>query len=87
MASDQVEYLEDEVDFHWVKSEGEIVSDAAEVNGFYIGRALYNGNIVVGRIDPKTKQLVGSQGGATFSLPKFDILIHKAKGNLLAATN
>lgn len=77
---DNVEFLGDADNYHWVKSDGEKIADAAVVSGFYIGRALYNGNVVVGRVDLKTKKLIGSYGGETFSLPSYDVLIYKAKG-------
>lgn len=86
-SSDEVEFLDDAVDFHWVRSDGQAIADAAIVSGFYIGRALYNGNIVVGRVDLKTKQLIGSYGGVTFSLPTYDVLIYKAKGKRLQEKN
>lgn len=78
--SDELEILENAANCHWVKSDGKLVEDAAVVNGFYIGRALFNGNIVVGRVDMKKKELIGSYGGSTFNLPSYDVLIYKSKG-------
>lgn len=65
---------------HWVKSDGKLVEDAAVVNGFYIGRALYNGNIVVGRVDVGKKELIATFNGKALNLPSFDVLIYKSKG-------
>lgn len=79
-ASDQIEILENTANCHWVKSDGAIIEDAASVSGFYIGRATYNGNIVVGRVDLAAKELIACYNGEAFSLPSFDVLIYKAKG-------
>ncbi|CRK90878.1 CLUMA_CG004568, isoform A [Clunio marinus] len=79
-SSDEVEFLDNADDYHWVRADGKKIPDAAIVNGYQIGRALYNGNIVVGRVDPDTKELVGSYDGITFNLPSYDVLIYKAKG-------
>lgn len=78
----ELEFLDNAADFHWVKCDGQTITDAVEVNGFCIGRALYNGNIVVGRVDMDTKELIGSYGGEAFNLPSYDVLIHRAKGIL-----
>lgn len=79
-SSDQVEFLDHAADYHWVKSEDANIADAVTVSGSYIGRGTYNGNIVVGRVDTKTKQLVGSFDGEVLSLASFDVLIYKSKG-------
>lgn len=79
-STDEVEFLCNADDYHWVKCDGRHVQDAAIVNGFQIGRALFNGNLIVGRVDPETKQLIGSFGGENFKLPSYDVLIFKAKG-------
>lgn len=76
----ELEFLDNAADFHWVKFDGQTINDAVEVNGFCIGRALYNGNIVVGRVDLTTKELIGSYGGEVFNLPSYDVLIYRAKG-------
>lgn len=78
-SSNELEIL-DNAGCHWVKSDGKEVEDVVNVNGFYIGRALYNGNVVVGRVDTKRKELIGSYGGETFNLPSYDVLIYKSKG-------
>mgnify|MGYP002655366815 CR=1 FL=1 len=79
-SSDQVEILENSANCHWVKSDGLLLEDAAVVSGFQIGRALYNGNVVVGRVDLAAKELIGSYGGEAFSLPSYDVLIYKSRG-------
>ena len=78
----ELEILDNTANCHWVKSDGKKIEDAAVVNGFYIGRALYNGNIVVGRVDMKKKELIGTYNGKAFNLPSFDVLICKSKGEL-----
>lgn len=86
-STDEVEFLDHADDFHWVKNDAKNVQvqDAAVVSGFQIGRATYNGRLVVGRVDSSTKQLVGSSGGEIFKLPSYDVLIFKAKGKKLLA--
>jgi hypothetical protein len=76
----ELEILDNTANCHWVKSDGKVVEDAATVNGFYIGRALYNGNIVVGRVDVGKRELIGTYDGSTFNLPSYDVLIYKATG-------
>lgn len=79
--SDQVDFLDNASDFHWVKALDANVEDAAQVSGFCIGRGSYNGNIVVGRVDNDSKKLIGSYDGKAFELPSYDVLIHKSTGN------
>lgn len=80
-SSSDLEFLENADDFQWIKSSGEISPNAAKVSGSYIGRAFYDGNVIVGRVDVESKQLIGSHRGMTFSLPFYDILSHKSKSS------
>lgn len=86
-SSDELEILDNAANCHWVKSDGKEVEDVVNVNGFHIGRALYNGNIVVGRVDIEKKELIGSYGGSAFNLPSYDVLIYKSKGKFLISFN
>lgn len=79
-SSDQGEFLDNAADYHWVKSEDANVSDAVTISGSLVGRGIYNGNIVVGRVDNVNKQLIGSFEGDIVSLPSYDVLIFKSKG-------
>lgn len=79
-SADQVEFLDNAGDYHWVKSVDANIEDAAKVAGSFIGRSVYNGNVVVGRVDEASKQLIGSYDGETFKLASYDVLIYKSKG-------
>lgn len=79
-SSDQIDFLDNASDFHWVQASDAHVEDAAEVSGFHIGRGSFNGNIVVGRVDTDSKKLIGSYDGQAFELPSYDVLIYKSKG-------
>lgn len=78
--SKEIDFLDNATDYHWVKAQDAKMEEAAVVSGSYIGRGNYNGNLVVGRVDNEKKQLIGSNGGQTFSLPSYDVLIYKSKG-------
>lgn len=80
-STDNVEFLDNADDFDWVKSDGKNIQNAAIVSGFQVGRALQNGNLIVGRVDPYTKQLIGSYNGENVKLSSFDLLVKKSKGN------
>lgn len=79
-SSGEVERLDNIADYHWVKSNVANLSDAVVVSGSYIGRGSYKNSIVVGSIDPKTNELVGSYDGKAVNLPSYDVLIYKSKG-------
>lgn len=79
-SSSQLEFLNNKADYDWMDFAGDVPSEAAMVSNFCIGRSLYNGNVVVGRVDTKTKMLIGSHDGKTFNLPYFEILVYKSNG-------
>lgn len=79
-ATDQLEFLNNSGEYSWTKAEGDITPDAALLDGFCIGRALYKGHVVVGRVDSNTKELKGSYDGHTFNLSSYDVLVHKSEG-------
>lgn len=82
----ELEILDNTANCHWVKSNGKAIEDAATVNGFLIGRATYNGNIVVGRVDVGKKELIATYDGSTFNLPSYDVLIYKSRGKRRIST-
>jgi len=79
-AADQGEFLDHAADYHWVKSEDANITDAVTISGYLVGRGTYNGNLVVGRVDPEKRQLVGLYDGKSITLPSYDVLIYKSKG-------
>lgn len=82
-SSDKIEFLSDSEGYDWIKSSGGVpVTDAVTISGFYVGRGLFNGNAVVGRVDLNTKNLVATYGGNALNLPEYDVLIFKPQGRL-----
>lgn len=74
------DYLANPEDYHWVNGNSANLDEAALIGDSYIGRALYDGHIVVGRVDIDSDQLIGTFEGNTLWLPSYDLLIYKAKG-------
>lgn len=85
-SSEDVERLDSVADYHWVKSNVANLADAVLVSGSYIGRGSYKDSIVVGSVDTKTNQLVGSYDGKAVNLPSYDVLIYKPEGVLKVIT-
>lgn len=79
--SQQFEYLSNSNNYDWIKSSGGAsVDNAVTIGGFYVGRGVWNGNIVVGRVDLKTKQLISSIDGNVLTLTEYDVLTVKSQG-------
>lgn len=80
-SSDKIEFLSNSEGYEWVKSSGGAsVPDAVTISGFYVGRGVYNGNTVVGRVDLNTKNLVATWGGNALNLPEYEVLVFKPQG-------
>lgn len=80
-SSDKIEFLSNSDGYDWVKSSGGIaVPEAVTCSGYYVGRGIYNGNVVVGRVDLNSKHLVATWGGNALTLPEYDVLIFKQQG-------
>jgi Protein of unknown function (DUF3421) len=80
------EFLANPEDYHWVNAANANLEEAALIDDSYIGRASYDGHIVVGRVDIDSDQLVGTFDGKTLWLPSYDLLIYKAKGRNIFAS-
>jgi len=81
-SSDKIEFLSNSDGYEWIKSSGGVpVPDAVTISGFYVGRGVHNGNVVVGRVDLNTKNLVATFGGNALNLPEYDVLIFKPQDN------
>lgn len=80
-STDKIEFLSNSTDYEWIKSSGgESVTSAVTIGGFYVGRGLWNGNVVVGRVDLNSKQLVATYGGNVINLWEYDVLTFKQQG-------
>lgn len=76
-----MEILDKSGDYKWVSSEEASIEEAVSGGaGSFIGRGLYNGNVVVGRIDEISKKLIGSHDGEVFKLSSYEMLIQNSKG-------
>ncbi|KAJ6647135.1 Peripheral-type benzodiazepine receptor-associated protein 1 [Pseudolycoriella hygida] len=86
-STDKIEYLSG--DYEWVNSSsGASTSNAVVVNGFHIGRGVFNGNVVVGRIDfSKSNQLLATYGGYSINLSDYELLVTKAEDNSRVVQN
>lgn len=81
LSTNQIEYLLHSDGYEWLKSsDGNIVPDAVTVSNFYVGRAVHNGNTVIGRVDLESKQLIASFEGNALYLPNYDVLVFKPTG-------
>lgn len=81
-STDKIEFLSNSDGYEWIKSSGGVaVPDAVTIGGFYVGRGVYNGSVVVGRVDLNSKNLVATWGGNALNLPEYDVLIFKPQGN------
>lgn len=64
-----------------MKSSGEAsVANAVNIGGFNVGRGVWNGNTVVGRVDLKTNKLISSINGNALTLSEYDVLTVKSQG-------
>jgi Protein of unknown function (DUF3421) len=82
---DKVEYLFHNEGYEWRKSSGgATVDDAVTVSDSYVGRAEVDGTTVVGRVDPKSKQLVASYYGKILSLSDYDVLVFKPSSKFIS---
>lgn len=80
-SSDKIEFLSNSQDYDWVKSTGGApVPNAVTISGFYVGRGVHDGSVVVGRVDLNTKNLVTTWGGNALNLPEYDVLTFKSTG-------
>ncbi|XP_037043717.1 uncharacterized protein LOC119079748 isoform X1 [Bradysia coprophila] len=80
--SDKIEFLSNSEGYEWIKSSGGVaVPDAVTISGFYVGRGAFNGNVVVGRVDLNSKNLVATFGGNALNLPEYDVLVFKPLDN------
>jgi len=87
-STDKIEFLSNSTDYEWIKSAGGVpVTGAVTLGGFYVGRGIYNGNIVVGRVDLNSKQLVSTYGGNALNLPEYDVLTFKPTDNATLQQN
>lgn len=80
--SDDFDFLDNSNEYNWVAADEDDTADAAVVSGSYIGRGIHNGNVVVGRVDMNTNELVGSHNGVILALSSYEILVntHETKG-------
>lgn len=79
--SDKIEFLTNSTDYEWIKSSGgAAVPSAVTIGGFLVGRGVWNGNAVVGRVDLNAKQLVATYGGKVINLSEYDVLALKSQG-------
>jgi hypothetical protein len=77
ISTETIEYLAGG-DYDWIKSSSGItVPEAIRISGYYVGRGLWNGNVVVGRIDLNSKQLIASYRGNPIKLSEYDVLTMK----------
>lgn len=80
-SSDKIEFLANSEDYEWVQSGGgAVVPNAVTISGFYVGRGVSNGNVVVGRVDLSSKNLVATWGGNALNLTEYDVLTFKSQG-------
>lgn len=76
--TDKIEFLFHTEGYSWLKSSNGVnVPDAVIVDDNYVGRAEVDGTTVIGKVDPKTKQLVASYYGKVVNLPNYDVLVFK----------
>lgn len=79
-SSSDFDVLQDAGEFDWVKFDGKFEDDFAELfSDAYVGRAMINGQVIVGNVDMKTKKLIGSANGVQFDLPCYEVLAKKSK--------
>jgi hypothetical protein len=86
-SGNDLDLLDNSASYEWVKSDGRSIENAATVNGFYIGRATFNGNVVVGRVDVSKNRLITTFNGSTFDLPSYEVLICKSEGGFAHSGN
>lgn len=68
------EYLENSPDFFWDKFEGEIPENAVKVSQFPVGRSMFKGHYVAGRVDLEAKSFIGGVKSEVFNSKSFDVL-------------
>ncbi|KAJ6644030.1 Peripheral-type benzodiazepine receptor-associated protein 1 [Pseudolycoriella hygida] len=87
-SSDKIEFLSNSEGYEWIKSSGGVpVTDAVTIGEFYVGRGVYNGGTVVGRVDLNAKTLVATWGGNALNLPEYDVLVFKPQDNARVQQN
>jgi Protein of unknown function (DUF3421) len=79
-STSELDVLENNGDFAWEKFDGEFDDSFAELfSDSYVGRASFNGQVVIGKVDMRTKKLIGSANGVEFDVPCYEVLAQKSK--------
>lgn len=82
-STDKIEFLSNSDGYEWVRSSnGVAVPDAVTISGYYVGRGIHNGSVVVGRVDLNSKNLVATWGGNALNLLDYDVLVFKPQSTV-----
>jgi Protein of unknown function (DUF3421) len=80
-SSDIGEFLSNPNEYSWTSSKSADFQNAAKIGNSFIGRAYYEGKVVVGQVDAQSGQLIGCYEGKSLRLPSYDLLTHQASSN------
>ncbi|KAL7051084.1 hypothetical protein ACKWTF_004327 [Chironomus riparius] len=79
-SAEKMECLIQTEGYEWIKlSADQKISELIPVSDFTLGRAVIDGNISIGKIDPVINELVVYRNGEEIKLKEFDYLVSKPK--------